>query len=120
LQKNKRVDYQHLLWDYYIPLAEHEDAWENILRENLGVKSGEATFGREMRGCLAEVVKAFAERERQAVELAGVMVDIVEKEKELAIEEREERRRIAWEKRQAKKNGLIEEKDALSELEGNR
>jgi hypothetical protein len=119
LQKQKRVDYQHLLSDYYIPLADHEDAWEDILRVNLGVGSGEGTFGAPMRDYLDDVGKAFRESQKKAVETATVMADIVEKEKELALKEKEERRRIAWEKRQAKRTGLMMDKrDALSELEG--
>lgn len=118
-QKANRVRYQQLLENYHIPLAEHEDAWDDILKENLGLRRGEGTFRRPMKDCMDEIYEAFMKTEKRSLETAKVMLDVVQKEKDLAIKEREERRRIAWEKRQAKKtlNWPLGEKDALSDLE---
>jgi hypothetical protein len=103
LQKANRIHVREELEDYHIPLAEYEDAWDGILYKNFGVVSGGERFAETVRECRDEVYKAIRERDTQFRKTAKVMFAVVEGERELALEEREDRRRIAWEKRQARK-----------------
>lgn len=110
-----RHEYLDGLEDFHIPLAQHEDHWEEILCKEFGFrdKSGKMdTFAAPLVACKVELLDMMRRREKKNIGMAFRLVDIVEKEKELAIEERDERRRIAWERRQEKNRakGRVEER----------
>lgn len=87
--------------DYHRPLAVYEDAWDRIIERDLGVKDKDKeTFSDLMFDCWKEVTNRLQEQDNKSVKSAMVLWDIVQREKALAIKERDERRRIAWEKRQ--------------------
>lgn len=101
LQKQIRMDFKEVLEDYYQPLASYEDAWDKIINREFERKDEDkATFAGPVQACWKEVNLMLGERDTKALNLAKKQWDIVVKEKELAIKERDERRRIAWEKRQ--------------------
>ncbi|TID21480.1 putative dna repair protein [Venturia nashicola] len=100
-QRQNRLDAQDMIHDYHQPLAQYEDAWDRIIWKDFGVRDDDReTFSRPIEKIGEELSIRLKEQEKRSVAVAKVKWDILQQEKALAIKERDERRRIAWEKRQ--------------------
>ncbi|RDI81911.1 hypothetical protein Vi05172_g8015 [Venturia inaequalis] len=101
VQRQNRLNHQDMLQDYYQPLAQYEDAWDKIILQDLGVKDRDTeTFSHAAHASFNAITLRLDEQDKRSVAVARVKWDILQQEKALAIKERDERRRIAWEKRQ--------------------
>lgn len=90
-----------MLQDHHQPLAQYEDDWDRIIFQHLGVKDNDKhTFSDPVYKSSQELASQLREQEARSVAVARVKWDILQQEKALAIKERDERRRVAWEKRQ--------------------
>lgn len=104
-QRQKLWNHLHNLESYFLPLAEYEDNWDAILEKNTGntlkgVKDG-ATFHDEMKAAKRNTQDLMRKEVAKLTLRVQVMTNIILKEKELAVKERDERRRSSREKREA-------------------
>jgi hypothetical protein len=125
-QRWARHERRYALLDYYIPLAQYEDRWDAITRwqqQQSGLadditEEEEGTWAQPMQQQEHEVCRLIADMDKKSSALAGKMLDIVNAERELAEKEKVERRRIAWEKRQAKKGNKVEGAEVRKAVDG--
>ncbi|KAF1981099.1 hypothetical protein K402DRAFT_343134, partial [Aulographum hederae CBS 113979] len=93
-QRIRSVEHRDALRDYYIPLAEHEDAWDSLVEQELGRRSKHSNSLTWAEGYVeldAILHNEFVARATKSRELAEKMWEIVEKERELAEKESAER-----------------------------
>jgi hypothetical protein len=107
-QRQHRHDRRYALMDYFIPLAKNEDEWDERMlslmkqQENDKEKT-DGTWLAPMLAQLDDVSESIMEMNKKSSELAKRMLDVVNQEKQLVETEKVERRRAAWERRQAMK-----------------
>jgi hypothetical protein len=91
--KQKNMDYQTDYEEYYIPMAQNEDVWDSILSQQTGERKefGENAWGWDAVGGLHYLKALSQERHKRTMDKAYKMVEVVEKEQELADRESTER-----------------------------
>jgi len=84
--KQKNINHQMDYDEYHVPMARNEDMWDHIVQQQLSQGSQEAgsTWARDAGMGLREIKKTSIERHKRTMEKAHKMVEIVEKERELA------------------------------------
>jgi hypothetical protein len=103
-QHQKRVSYIYALTDFWIPLAQYEDQWEEIVRQqcevpqDLGESMEGELYAQVMREELAAVHRLIYEKQTRSIELATKMQDIVDREAELAMAEKEQAKELPTKK----------------------
>lgn len=111
-QRQRRITLQWNLTEYWIPLAEYEDAWDGMIRA-LAVEEGkgdviegdEVLFFTAVREELDNVVRLMNEKTQRTRELAEKMQNIVDRETEFAMEEKRRRDELAEEQKDDETNG---------------
>ena len=104
-QRQKHVSYVHALTDFWIPLAQYEDQWEELVRQKCNIPRGmdESTEGDlyvpAMREELMAVSRLISEKRRRSNELAAKMQHIVDREAELAMAEKEQVKEMPTERK---------------------
>jgi hypothetical protein len=92
----KRISYVHALTNFWIPLSQYEDQWDEIVRQqckipqDMEVSMEEDLYASTMREELAAVNGLINERRKRSNELAKKMQGIVDREAELAKMESEQ------------------------------
>jgi hypothetical protein len=103
-QRQKLWNHLHNLESYFLPLAEYEDKWDAIVERNTGKKldgvDREATFWNEMKAAKISTQELMRKEVTKQKDRVQVMTNIILKERELAALERDERRKLAREKRE--------------------
>jgi hypothetical protein len=103
-QHQKRMNYMHALTDFWIPLAQYEDRWEEMVRQQCEILQdfGESMEGelyaQVMREELATVQQRMHEKQKRSMELATKMQKIVDREAELAMAEKEQAKELPTKK----------------------
>jgi hypothetical protein len=94
--KQKSMDYQMEYEEHYIPMAQHEDQWDLIVQHQMGEvqDEDEETWTKQATRGLNYIKTLRVERHQRTMEKAHRMVEIVEKEQELADKESAERVRL--------------------------
>jgi hypothetical protein len=107
VQKQKHWNYTHKLEEQLLPMAEQEDQWDALVERETGNPiEGEgdgSSFLAEMKEEKRNMQKLMSANRKRLEQRIAVMTNIVFKEKRLAAEEREERRRLSRERREAEK-----------------
>ncbi|KAF2431140.1 hypothetical protein EJ08DRAFT_696813 [Tothia fuscella] len=109
-QRIKRLDYVHQLQDYYIPLAQYEEDWDMHLKREFGAVEGSRDregWVKPMKEVAWDIERTVKEKDEKSQVLMGEFLDIVKREKELAGEEKEDRKRKAKERRAANKRDAL-------------
>jgi hypothetical protein len=88
--KQTNIDYQNDYEEVYLPMAHNEDKWDDSIRAHGGqeTEEDETSFTLDAMQGVSGIKEISRERHRRTMEKAFKMVEIVEKEQELASQER--------------------------------
>lgn len=94
LQKQRSIDYMAVVENYFIPVGQHEDEWDKVLRQEFKLKKEDAiTWASAAEDTQVWLKELSSKRYHETLERAHRMISVVEKEQELADKEREERQK---------------------------
>lgn len=100
-RRQRRLNLQVDLADYWVPLAAYEDRWEELVeqqlgktQDELGEADGRVLFVTSMREELRKVNKLIYEQIVRTKALTDRMQAIVDRERELATEEKRQREQV--------------------------
>ncbi|KAF2496348.1 hypothetical protein BU16DRAFT_459841 [Lophium mytilinum] len=82
--KIKRFEDRVVHSNYWLPLAQQEDAWDRLVMGRARADESEPSWAEEHHVALREILRKSEEKKEEATRLADLMADIVEKETELA------------------------------------
>ncbi|KAF2813397.1 uncharacterized protein BDZ99DRAFT_460645 [Mytilinidion resinicola] len=89
--KNKRFETRVIHSNYWLPLAQQEDAWDGLLMRWVKPEEREPRWAEEHRIALKDILRKSEEKKDETIRLAKLMQNIVERETELARMEELER-----------------------------
>lgn len=97
--KQKSVNYQLDYDEYYIPMAKNEDLWDALVKQQMDEPQTvvDETWVKHALDGVNFIKKISMERHKRTMEKAHKMIEIVEKEQELADKERTDRERTMTE-----------------------
>jgi hypothetical protein len=93
--KQKNINFQQDYDEYYIPMAKNEDYWDKLVRQQMDEPGQDESWTKHAYEGVNFIKNISMERHKRTMEKAYKMAEIVEKEQELADNERAQRQHAA-------------------------